>query len=262
MTMKAIAVTLLTWLASIMLAGAALAQPATSAASESAEAYVLGVGDRLRVLVFGEEQLSGEFQVDSTGRVALPLVGAVQASGLTVARFQSTLEAELRRQQILNEPRVSAEVLNFRPFYILGEVRQPGEYPYSNGLTVLTAVAKAQGFNPLADQTRAMIKRMGANEEIAVSLTEPSPVNPGDTIRIVKGAFYILGEINNPGEFPFTPGLTIDKAIATAGGFTYRANKGRVFIKRQDELEEKGYRWAPSLEIKPGDTIRVGERFF
>lgn len=242
---------------------AAFAPKALAQSPSSVEAgYVLGVGDRMRVIVFGEAELSGEFQVDSTGRVSMPLVGQIKASGETISGLQRTIEAELRRQEILTEPRVNVEVLNFRPFYILGEVRNPGEYPYSNGLGILTAVAKAGGFAPLANQYRAAIKRTGDNKEVEVSITEPVAVGPGDTIRILKGAFYILGEVNRPGEYPFSPGLTFDNAVATAGGFTYRANRGKVFIKRQGEAQERSYPRAPNLVIEPGDTVRVGERLW
>jgi polysaccharide export outer membrane protein len=223
--------------------------------------YVLGVGDRLRVIVFGEEDLSGEFVVDSTGIVALPLVGDVEAAGSSVREFQQRVEAALRNGFLVN-PRVSAEVLNFRPFYILGEVEQPGEYPFTNGLTVLNAVATAGGFTPLANQTRVFIKPAGEDSEREITLSAATPVAPGDTIRISKGAFYILGEVQRPGEYPFTEGMTILNAVATAGGFTYRANQNRVFIQREGAADEEPLRLAPDLRVQPGDTIRIGERFF
>jgi polysaccharide export outer membrane protein len=223
--------------------------------------YVLGVGDQLRVIVFGEEDLSGEFVVDSTGRVSLPLIGEIQAATLSVSEFQQRVQQELR-QGYLNDPRVSAEVLNFRPFYILGEVQRPGEYPFTNGLTVLNAVATSGGFTPLANQTRVFIKPAGDGIEREIDLTAATPVAPGDTIRIAKGAFYILGEVTRPGEYPFTDGLTVLNAVATAGGFTYRANQNRVYIQRAGSSEEQPLRLAPDLQVEPGDTIRIGERFF
>jgi polysaccharide export outer membrane protein len=87
-------------------------------------------------------------------------------------------------------------------------------------------------------------------------------VAPGDTIRIAKGAFYILGEVQRPGEYPFTEGMTVLNAVATAGGFTYRANQNRVFVLRDGAEEEQSMRLAPNLQVEPGDTIRIGERFF
>jgi polysaccharide export outer membrane protein len=223
--------------------------------------YVLGVGDRLRIIVFGEEDLSGEFVVDSTGRVSFPLIGEIPAALSSVSEFQRRVEDALRGGY-LNDPRVSAEVMNFRPFYILGEVQRPGEYPFTNGLTVLNAVATAGGFTPLANQTRVFIKPAGEGMEEEIVLSPATPVAPGDTIRIAKGAFYILGEVTRPGEYPFSEGMTVLNAVATAGGFTYRANQGRVFIQREGADREQSFRLEPNLRIEAGDTIRIGERFF
>lgn len=236
-------------------------EPATPPPAANADEYVLGANDRIRLIVFGEEQLSGEFALDSTGRAALPLIGEVPAAGLTLRQFERRVEESLG-DGYLNDPRVSAEVLNFRPFYILGEVVRPNQYPYASNLSVLNAVATAGGFTPLADQTRVFIRRAGAEAEVQIALTPEAIVFPGDTVRIAKGAFYILGEVNRPGEYPFTTGLTVLNAVATAAGFTYRANQRRVFIQRQGEAEERSYRLRPNLPLQPGDTIRIGERFF
>lgn len=240
-------------------AAAASAAPATTSATSPD--YVLGVGDRLRITVFGEAALSGEFAIDSSGKVSLPLIGELNAGGLSVRQFQTTMETALK-QGYLNDPRVSAEVMNFRPFFIMGEVTHPGQYPYTNNLTVLNAVATAGGFTPLANQTRVYVKHAGEDTEEQISLSGATPVAPGDTVRISKGAFYILGEVSRPGEYAYNDGMTALNAIATAGGFTYRANKGRVFIQHQGAEQEVSERMRPDLQIAPGDTIRVGERFF
>ncbi len=244
-------------------AGEAPAAPgAETAAPGPDDEYILGPNDRLRVSVFGEPSLSGEFIVDGTGRASMPLVGEIAATGMSVRQFEQAFEQALERGQFLNEARVTAEVLNFRPFFILGEVSRPNQYPYATGLSVLNAVATAGGFTPLADQTRVFIRRAGAEAETVVPLTPEAVVQPGDTIRIGKGAFYILGEVNRPGEYAYSTGLTVMNAVATAAGFTYRANQSRVWIQRAGEAEERVYRIRPDLRIEPGDTIRVGERFF
>ena len=239
--------------------GPAAADPSGAAGPDG---YILGINDRVRILVFGEESLSGEFLVDSTGRVAMPFIGEVQAAGLSRRAFEDLLEKRMTEEQILLDPRVSVDLLNFRPFYILGEVTKPGEYPSSSNLNVFNAVATAGGFTTLANQTRVMIKRAGETTEREYSLTSPVTVNPGDTIRILKGAFYILGEVNRPGEYPFSEGLTIQNAVATAGGFTYRANQRQVVVKHRDEPTERKLKLTASAPVLPGDTIRVTERFF
>ena len=150
--------------------------------------YRLGAADKIRVNVFGEEALTGEFLVGGSGKVSLPLIGEVQAAGLTIAELQEEI-ANALRQGYINEPRVSAEVLNYRPFYILGEVNKPGEYPYTNNLTVLNAVATAEGFTYRADTRRVYIKRADGVGEQAFPLTTATQVAPGDTIRIGERFF-------------------------------------------------------------------------
>lgn len=157
------------------------------AAIENVE-YRLGSGDKIRLNVFGEEMLSGEFAVDGSGMVSLPLVGEVEASGQTVREFQKTVEAVLR-DGYLNDPRVSAEVANFRPYYILGEVNKPGTYPYSDGLTVMNAVAVAEGFSYRANQKMVFIRRDGEEKEVQYPLTSTTRVRPGDTVRIAERLF-------------------------------------------------------------------------
>lgn len=152
------------------------------------EDYLLGPGDKVRVTVFGEEALTGEFQVSSAGAISMPLVGDLQASGLTVAEFQRRVEGALRAGYLL-DPRVSAEVLTYRPFFILGEVARPGTYPYTAGLTVLNAVATAGGFTYRANEGRVFIKRAGSNAEEVFRLTTRTTVAPGDTIRIGERLF-------------------------------------------------------------------------
>ncbi len=164
---------------------------AAMGASEQYDAktsYKLGPGDKIRIITFGEEQLSGEFSVSGAGTVALPLVGDIRAAGLDTAEFQDTVESALK-QGYLTSPRVSVEVLTFRPFYILGEVTKPGEYPYTNGLTVLNAVATANGFTYRADVHHVFIKRAGEQTERKLDLTNTTTVEPGDTIRISERLF-------------------------------------------------------------------------
>jgi protein involved in polysaccharide export with SLBB domain len=170
-----------------LLGGGALAV-AQEAPVRDVPAYKLGSGDKIRVITFGEESLTGEFTVGGSGKVSLPLVGEVQAAGLTIPEFQKGVETILK-DGYLREPRVSVEVLNYRPFYILGEVNKPGEYPYTNGLTVMNAVATAEGFTYRANTRRVFIKRADSAEEQEYPLTSMTPVAPGDTIR-VKERFF------------------------------------------------------------------------
>jgi polysaccharide export outer membrane protein len=139
--------------------------------------------------VFGEESLTGEFLVPGgDGTISFPLIGDVKAGGLSVGELQTEIEAKLK-DGYLKLPHVSIEVLNYRPFYILGEVTKPGEYPYTNGLTVLNAVATANGFTYRADTRHVFIKRANSPNEQELPLTSETAVAPGDTIRIKERFF-------------------------------------------------------------------------
>lgn len=175
------------------LGGAARAQQAAigdtpvSAAAQSMD-YLLGPADKVRVTVYGEPTLSGEFFVTGSGLMSLPLIGEIKAGGLTVGQFQDAVQKALS-DGYLKDPRVSAEVLTFRPFYILGEVDKPGTYPYTSGLTVLNAVATAGGFTYRADKKSVFVKHNGETTEEKSVLTPSTLVAPGDTIRIGERFF-------------------------------------------------------------------------
>lgn len=156
--------------------------------TRKAQAYTLGPSDKLRVTVYGEPELSGDFVVDGAGYVSLPLIDSVEAEGLTVREFERLAEEKFA-DGYLREPRVSAEVLNFRPFYILGEVGQPGEYPYTNGLTVMNAIATAEGFTYRANKKYVVIKTADSDKEVRVELTPALKVQPGDTIQVLERFF-------------------------------------------------------------------------
>jgi len=150
--------------------------------------YQLGPSDKIRLIVFNEPDLSGEFSINARGQISLPLLGEVDAAGLSIEELRQKIALGLA-EGFVKDAQVAAEVVEFRPYYILGEVGAPGEYPYSSGISVI-------------------------------------------------------------------------KAVATAAGFTYRANKSVVFIKRADSDEEVKYKLTQQLMVFPGDVVRVGERFF
>ncbi|MFC7334940.1 polysaccharide biosynthesis/export family protein [Rhodocista pekingensis] len=153
----------------------------------SAAEYRLGSGDKLRVAVFAEPDLSGEFEVEGAGIISLPLIGQLKAGGLTPRELERAIADKLADGYLVN-PRVSVEVMNYRPFFILGEVNSPGSYAYVNGMTVLNAVALAGGYTYRARKDRIVILRGGRSndEELASEATE---VLPGDIIRIPERLF-------------------------------------------------------------------------
>ncbi|AEV37445.1 polysaccharide biosynthesis/export protein [Pseudovibrio sp. FO-BEG1] len=153
------------------------------------EAYRLGPSDKLRVMVFGEPDLSGEFVVDDQGKLDLPLIGDISANNSSVKELESRIVSALK-DGYLKEPRVSLEVLSSRPFFIQGEVARPGEYSYKNGLTLQDAIAVAGGYSYRANTSSIFIRPVGSNYEVPVNLTGARLyLRPGDSIRIPERYF-------------------------------------------------------------------------
>ena len=152
------------------------------------EATRLGPGDKARIIVYGEPQLSGEFTVNDKGLISFPLLGDVEASGQTIDQFKSMIEEALE-ESYFQDPRVAAEIISHRPFYIMGEVNIPGEYAFRPGLTVVKAVATAGGFTYRANKTVVLVQRAGETEPTRVRLNDTLMMLPGDLIRIQERYF-------------------------------------------------------------------------
>jgi polysaccharide export outer membrane protein len=168
---------------------AACARPPSPVFEEAGAApYALGTGDKLRVIVFGQDNLSNVYAVDSVGRISMPLVDVIPVAGLTTQQAERAIEARLRNG-FIREPRVAVEIDTFRPFYILGEVVTPGQYPYVNGLTIQKAAAIASGFTPRGDQYNAEITRQVKGGIVVATVPITYPIRPGDTIVIKERWF-------------------------------------------------------------------------
>lgn len=157
----------------------------SASASDLATGYVLGPGDQMRITVFRHQDLSGEFQLDGEGVLSLPLVGEIQAGGRTVRQLERQIETKFKEDGYLVEPRISIQVLIYRPFYILGEVNQPGEYEYTSAMTVTNAVALAGGFTYRADQDDIQIRR----GDCVVEANAGSKVLPGEVVVVPERFF-------------------------------------------------------------------------
>ena len=160
----------------------------SQAVSQGTLDYKLGSGDRVRVTVFGHEDLSGEFEVDGSGNVSLPLIRNVTAHGLTVSELEQTIIDRLK-PDYLKDPSVSVDVLNYRPFYIYGEVNQPGSYAYVNGMTVVKAIAMAGGFTYRAKKSRVEIIRANDASKTPQEAGRDTLVLPGDVIEVPERFF-------------------------------------------------------------------------
>jgi polysaccharide export outer membrane protein len=175
----------------LVFAVAACAAPTTvppPLAATFQEPYDLGPGDRLRVTVFGQANLTGTYSVDPAGRITMPLIGPTPAAGATATALARSLEAKFRNG-FLREPNVSVEIETYRPFFVLGEVGNAGQYPFVAQLTAENAVAIAGGFGPRAYRQAVTVTRRKGNDIFKGEVPLTYPIRPGDTITVEERWF-------------------------------------------------------------------------
>jgi|SRR5580704_12739536 len=185
MRAQCLAIAVLTGLA---LAGCTRTQGLLAPAPDPAAPYTLDAGDRLRVVVFGQDGLSSSYAVDPSGKITMPLIGAVPARGLTTVEVGQAVAAKLQ-QGYVREPHVAVEVEAFRPFFVLGEVTTPGQFPFVPNLTVEGAVAIAGGFSPRALRGPVEVHHPGDGGIAVGAVPLNYPVRPGDTIVVAERWF-------------------------------------------------------------------------
>ena len=166
------------------------AQSASAAAGPSAPSpdYKLGTGDKVHMTVFCEDDLSGDFEVDGSGFLRLPLIGEARAAGLSVHEFEAKV-ASMLNDGYLKDAKVSVQITNYRPFYIYGEVNKPGEYPFVNEMSVPTAIALAGGFTFRADSSDVYVQRNGSQTEVELPANQATKIGPGDIVRVPERFF-------------------------------------------------------------------------
>lgn len=151
-------------------------------------AYHLDAGDRLRVVVYGQEGLTNTYAIDAGGSITMPLIGSVPARSRTTAGLAAEISAKLRRG-FIREPSVAVEIEAYRPFFILGEVAAPGQYPYVPNMTVESAVAIAGGFSPRARRDSVTVTHTDASGTARFVVPPGSPISPGDTVLVSERWF-------------------------------------------------------------------------
>ena len=157
--------------------------------SDRLEAYHLGAGDQLRIIVYGAQQLTTTYDVDASGNVAIPLIGDVHAGGLTRTQFAHAIATALVGQQLIRTPSVSIDVVKYRPIYVVGEVEHPGQFPFQPGLTMLSAVALAGGFTYRGVQSDATVVRVTEDQTVRGRVTPETLLLPGDVLTIRERMF-------------------------------------------------------------------------
>jgi protein involved in polysaccharide export with SLBB domain len=168
--------------------GGGLRQGAPAAAGKDPD-YRLGANDRLRITVFGQPTLTGEYTLDGNGVLSFPLIGNIPAEGTTTSQLQKAIAAKLEPDYLVN-PNVSAEVISRRPFYVIGEVQKPGNYSYVTSLTAINAVAMAGGFTRRAKKNDFYIRRTSADgQTVRVEAHSGTVLQPGDTLEVRERLF-------------------------------------------------------------------------
>jgi polysaccharide export outer membrane protein len=157
-------------------------------ANATNEPYTVASGDRLRIIVFGQDSLSNAYSVDGVGRISMPLIGSVAVEGRSPRTIEREIAERLRKGYLL-DPQVSVEVEAFRPFFVLGEVTNAGQYPFVEGMSARTAVAIAGGFSPRSYQGGVDITRVIDGEPVTGRVPLDTPLRPGDTITVPERIF-------------------------------------------------------------------------
>lgn len=252
-----------------------------AAETEKLSAYRIGTDDVLAISVWDNKDLDQTVFVRPDGKISLPLVGEVQAGGLTVAELTGALTEQYSKTIKGAHVTVGVKEIRSRPVYFVGSFGKPGPMQLTQDLTLLQAISLAGGLAPTADLESGFILR--GNETIAVDFwrlvqkrdaTQNVKLQPGDTIVVpVADAVYIQGEVKNPGALKFTQELTVLRAITQAGGFTNLAAPGRVTLLRATGGNRENLRInveemirnparAEDLALKPNDVLIVPQRLF
>lgn len=226
------------------------------------EAYTLSPGDAVSIVVFGEDDLTMDIKLNEKGQINFPLLGAINARGMTVSELEETITRELSGAYLVN-PDVRVSVAEYRQVFINGEVNTPGGYDYKPGLTLDKAVALAGGFTEQASKERVTLTREINGVAQQFSMRPTDAVLPGDIITIAEYLqVFVNGEVQRPGNYPYQTGLTLEKTIALAGGFTGRAAKRRIKVSRDIDGQQQQGSIRMGDPVYPGDIISVPEGFF
>ena len=245
-----------------------------ASANSSQRSYLLTPGDIISISVFGEpDMVLSNQRIGESGFVSFPLIGQIVVKGKSTQQVEAMIESLLAKGY-LRDPKVNVVVNAYRPIFVRGAVNTPGSYDFTEGLTVSKVLTLAGGISKGAQTDTLKLYR---NDELFLqNLTTDSQtfIQPGDILTVTEGIgavekassfIYLHGEVNSPGGYEYREGLTVEKAVALAGGFSPRASKRKINITRESnasEEPEKLKRVKLFLDLKPGDVIHVGASLF
>jgi polysaccharide biosynthesis/export protein len=255
-------------------------------ASQSAPTnYVVGPQDVLTITVFDQEDLSGKYPIDADGSFTFPLIGRVQAGGLTLRQLEAQLKKQLKDEAIFKDPQlaVAVESYNSQKIHIVGEVRNPATYPLTGDMSLIEAIARAGSTLPSASGEALIVRAKAGtqstgpvmpNDDTEVTtvdlkslqsgaLSQNMALRDGDTIFVPRSeSIYVFGQVKNPGAYTVQKNTTVLQALSLAGGVNERGATGRIKIVRIEKGKTIEVRVKLTDIVRPGDTIMVPERFF
>ena len=252
-------------------------------AAQSAGDYVIGAQDVLTIAVFDQTDLGGKYAVELDGSFTFPLIGRVQAGGMTIRDFETQLKTRLA-DGFFKNPQVSVAIEQYRSqrVFVTGEVRNPGSYALTGDMTLIEALAKAGSTTPNAsDEVTVVRGGKGADQaalpqegrearrinlkdlQSGAASVENIALRDGDTIFVAKAELtYVLGQVKNPGSYPIRSDTTVLQALSLAGGVTPTGAMNRTRIIRAGATGKAEIKAKLTDIVQPGDTIMVPERFF
>lgn len=270
MKLRCLSVAILLVLAPLSAPATAAPQDAPRGAPADASSYTVGPGDVLTVTVYRAPDYAATVEVADDGTIVLNAIGRVKAAGMTTAQVGSEIARRLQTGGIFRDPVVNVLVQTYRSrtVSVLGAVAKPGEYPLDRGgLTITEILARAGATLGVGGGTVRVLHQDGSQQDLAADQvlagTVNQPLQPHDTLIVTESAtFYISGEVQRPGSFPLEPGLTMERAIALAGGVTIRGARSHLKVTRHVGAADELIRAKPQDPVQPRDLITVGARLF
>jgi len=225
------------------------------------EKYRLDAGDKIKVYVFGEPDMTVEVRLGSSGDMRYPFLGKIHVAGMTLPELQRKLTRDLANGYLI-DPQVRISMEEFRPFYVSGEVKRPGAYPYQPGLTVRKAISLAGGFTEKADEHKLFLIHAADELKREIKAILGQKMRPNDILAIKQSFFFVNGEVRNPGKYSYKQGMTYRMAISVAGGLKERSSDDKVYVIHEGSDRQNYHVSNMDANILPGDVITAKEGFF
>jgi len=223
--------------------------------------YKLDVGDKIKIHVFGEPDLDLEAQLGSSGVIRYPFLGNIHVAGKKLSDLEAELKRGLANGYLIN-PQVRVSIEEFRSFFVNGEVKRPGAYPYKPGLNARKGISLAGGFNQAADKNKIFLIRAKDATKHEDKILLSATVLPGDIITIKRSFFFVNGEVVRPGKYVYHEGMTYRKAVAMGGGMKDRADEDKMYVIREGQGKKMQHVDNMDAEIQPGDVIIIKQGLF